>query len=98
MIDEYKIEAATEKDIEKISALENICFSSPMSKDNLRAFLLGENGLAFVCYETDKKENALMPCAYGGALCVFDEAQILNIATHPDHRGRGLGRLVTEKL
>ena len=36
--------------------------------------------------------------AYGGMLTVLDEGQITNIATHPDHRRRGLGEAVVRAL
>lgn len=91
----YLFKAVSEEDIDGIAGLEELCFAVPMSRDNLSRFLLGETGIAFVCYET---KSAKIPCAYGGALLVFDETQILNIATHPEHRGRGLGKQITEML
>ena len=93
--DGYIVRPASEKDIEGIVELENQCFSHPMSADNAKSFLLGENSIAFVCCETDLPDAVL---AYCGALCVLDEAQVLNVATAPSHRGKGLGRLVTQAL
>lgn len=95
MICGYTVRPITENDIKKIVELEKQCFSHPMSEENAKSFLLGGNGIAFVCFETENEENL---CAYGGALCVFDEAQVLNIATSPHHRRRGLGRAMTEIL
>ena len=91
----YTVRQVTENDIKKIVELEKLCFSHPMSENNAKSFLLGENSVAFVCFETENEENI---CAYSGAICVFDEAQVLNIATSPDHRRKGLGRLMTETL
>lgn len=90
----YKLLVITEKDLDGIATLEQMCFSCPMSRENLQAFLLGENGCGFVCYDTKND----LPCAYGGMMCVLDEAQILNIAAHPEYRGRGLGKAITKKL
>jgi len=98
MTDGYAIRAIDEKDIDQIALLEQRCFSVPMTEENIRAFLLGENGVAFVCYDTQNTDFPSTLCAYCGAVCVLDEAQILNVATAPDHRGRGLGRCVTEAL
>ena len=95
-IEGYKLNVLTEKDLDRVAALEQLCFSCPMSRENLKAFLLGENGCGFVYYGTGNGDD--LPCAYGGMMCVLDEAQILNIATHPDHRGRGLGKSITERL
>ena len=39
-----------------------------------------------------------MAAAYGGVITVADEGQILNIATHPDHRRRGYGRLIMNEI
>ena len=99
MIDkaQYNMYFISEDDIPGIAGLEELCFSCPMNSDNLRAFLLGENGCSFVVYETENIKRDI-PCAYGGMMTVLDEAQILNIATHPEHRGKGLGRAVTCRL
>ena len=91
----YIVRAVSEKDIPGIVRLEEQCFSHPMSEDNAKSFLLGDNSIAFVCCETKSPD---LICAYCGALCILDEAQVLNVATAPSHRGRGLGRLVTETL
>ena len=91
----YIVGAVSEDDIGDIVDLEEMCFAFPMSEANARSFLLSENSAAFVCRET---ENAGKLCAYCGAICVLDEAQVLNVATDPDFRRRGLGRLVVEAL
>ena len=98
MTDRYVIRYICDDDIDQIADLEEKCFSSPMSKENIRAFLLGQNGVSFVCYNTENKENSPVLCAYCGAMLVFDEAQVLNVATHPSYRGIGLGRGVTVAL
>ena len=91
----YTIRAISKDDIENIARLEKECFAVPMSEENISNFLLGENSLSFVCYETNSNDS---PCAYGGAICVLDEAQILNVATAPLHRRKGLGNLVMTAL
>ena len=35
---------------------------------------------------------------YGGMWLILDEAHITNIAVHPEHRRRGVGRLLMETL
>ena len=91
----YKVRSACRSDVKQIAELERICFSFPMSEENVEKFLFGEHSLAFVCYE-EKDEHSV--CAYCGAICVLDEAQILNVATSPQHRRKGLGRLVVQAL
>ena len=70
-----------------VAALERAVFHAPWSEEAL-AMLTREGGVGFAVCEG---ETAL---AYGGMLCVLDEGQITNIATHPDHRRRGLARRV----
>lgn len=74
-----------------VAALERAVFHAPWSEESL-ALLTREGGVGFAVCEG---ESAL---AYGGMLCVLDEGQITNIATHPDHRRRGLARRVVGAL
>lgn len=91
----YVIRPIAEEDVKRVATLEQICFTCPMSEENVRNFLLSENGLAFVCYDNENKGEL---CAYCGAICVLDEAQVLNVATAPEHRRRGLGRELVFRL
>ena len=72
--------------------LENICFSSPWSREALE-LLLGNTAVGFCA--VDKTGRVL---AYGGMLVVLDEGEITNIACHPDARRKGLGEAVTSAL
>ena len=78
----------TAEHIDRVSELEQLCFSHPISKKNLETFLLGVTGKGFVSFDTKAKKLA----AYGGVLLVAGEAQVLNVATHPEYRRTGLGR------
>lgn len=71
--------------------LEKLCFSEPWSENSL-GLLTREGGIGFaaVC------DGVL--AAYGGMTHVLDEGQITNIATHPDHRRRGLAEAVLGAL
>jgi len=82
-----------EKDqIHGVAELEKLCFCCPWSEESL-GLLLGESAVGFCA--VDKKGNVL---AYGGMMCVLDEGEITNIATHPDARRMGLGRAVVSAL
>ena len=94
-MNKYYIRPITETDVDLIFEIESLCFSSPMTKENIRSILLGKMGIAFVCFDTENEDRLV---GYGGMFCVADEAQILNIATHPSFRGKGIGRLVTSTL
>lgn len=74
-----------------VAELERLCFSEPWSEGSLR-FLLTDAAIGFVCME----DQAVT--AYGGMWIAPDEGQITNIAVHPDHRRKGMGRAVTLAL
>ena len=79
--------------LESLARLESLCFAHPMSLDNLKMLLPDGIGDGFVML--DDKDEAV---AYGGVIFVLDEGQILNIATHPDHRRRGYGRIIMDSI
>ncbi len=77
-----------------VAQLELLCFAEPWSEHSLQ-MLCKQNGKGVVVLPEHGGESAL---AYGGMTYALDEASITNIAVHPDHRRRGLGRAVTEAL
>ena len=80
--------------IDMVAELEELCFAHPLSKNNLGMLLPGGIGNGFVIVDEVKGVAA----AYGGIICVLDEGQILNIATHPEYRRRGLGRKIMDTI
>ena len=77
--------------LEGIAALEQLCFAHPWSAHALE-LLCGDTALGYVAVEGDTV------LAYGGMLCVLDEGQITNVATHPDHRRHGYADAVLRAL
>jgi ribosomal-protein-alanine N-acetyltransferase len=88
----FEIETLSDEHLAPVAELEQLCFSRPISKDNLKAFLIDGIGRGFVSVETKSGEIA----AYGGVIVAAGEAQILNIATHPSYRRLGLGRKIMQ--
>lgn len=86
---EIKRVSATE--LEALSRIEALSFSSPWSQKSLE-LLLGERAFG-LCAVVDGEA-----VAYVGVLCVLDEGQITNVATHPDYRRRGLARTLMTSL
>lgn len=74
-----------------VAALERTVFAHPWS-ENALALLCGDTAFGYVTVEGERVT------AYGGMLTVLDEGQITNIATHPDHRRRGLATEVLHAL
>ncbi len=83
-------ERLTVEHIPAVAQLEKMCFASPWSENSLELLTREGIGMGMVCQADGKV------CAYGGMLCVLDEGQITNIATHPDYRRLGYGRAIVE--
>ncbi len=68
-----------------VAELERAVFHAPWSEEALR-LLVGESAVGFVILAGERA------VCYAGMLCVLDEGQITNVATHPDFRRRSLAR------
>lgn len=82
----------TKEDISKIAALEQVCFSDPWTEEMLfsglknrffHGILLEENGEIL---------------GYACETVVFEDAEIGIVAVAPEHRKKGLGKRLMEKL
>ncbi|MCH5276286.1 MAG: ribosomal protein S18-alanine N-acetyltransferase [Desulfovibrionaceae bacterium] len=73
-------------DMAAVAELEARCFSSPWREDQLRAALLSPHFSAYGM----KGQDRLF--AYISLNLVPGEIEVLNIATHPEYRRRGLAR------
>ncbi len=88
--------------LSQVAEIEKHCFSEPWSERSLELLLEGQDrvgngsGVGFVCLVPDGEGQTV--CAYGGMLCVLDEGQITNIATHPEYRRKGLGHRIVASL
>ncbi len=79
------IERFTADDLPEAVLIEQACFSIPWSEASLKMLLCEP-----YCGFTLRVDGGLV--AYVGMLSVAGEAQVLNLATLPEHRGRGYGR------
>jgi ribosomal-protein-alanine N-acetyltransferase len=75
----------------EVAQIENLCFSDPWSVESLE-LMLGEQATGLVAIE----EGKLL--GYVGMICVLDEGQLVNVATHPDSRRRGVGRALMSAI
>lgn len=80
-------------DLDRIVELEQLCFTSPWSK---QAFLyeLNENPYG---YYVILKEHAQI-VAYLGLWLDAERAQITTLGVDPDHRGQGYGKALLEHM
>ena len=80
-----EIKQIAREDVPFVAEIERLCFSDPWSEKSFEILLDGKNvGLVALVDG--------VVAAYVGLICVLDEGQITNIATHPDYRRRGLAR------
>lgn len=81
-----------QEDAEEIAAIEEMTFAKPWSRKDFWAEAVNENAV----YVVGLVENKVV--AYGGVWISFEEAQVTNIAVHPDYRGQGIGTELFSKL
>jgi ribosomal-protein-alanine N-acetyltransferase len=90
-----EIRVAETSDISRLSELELLCFSIPWSEESLRTFVTDpERRRCFVC--EDRTYNPAI-IGYIGIQFVCDEAEIANLAVHPDRRNEGVGRVLLDE-
>lgn len=74
----------TPADLDEVLAIEKASFRTPWKREHFEAELSGRYSFPFVA-ETDGKL-----VGYVCLMSLFEEAQILDIAVSPEHRGRGI--------
>lgn len=88
------IEKMKRKHINEIYQIECASFYTPWSKAALTNEL--KNKAAYYFVAIDEKKSRVM--GYGGFWRVVDEANINNIAVHPDYRGKHIGDKIMQIL
>lgn len=76
-----------EDDVNGVLAITNLCFSTPWSKSSITGEL--NNPLAKYIIAKDLESNSIV--GFVGAWIVVGEADITNIAVHPNYRNLGIG-------
>lgn len=80
-------------DLGDVAQIERLCFAdAAWSQSSLELLTKDGIGMGLVC----RKGGSVV--AYAGMLCVVDEGQITNIATHPDFRRMGYASAIVEGL
>ena len=78
--------------IDSLFDLENICFTIPWSKKLFENDII--NPLAYYVLAVSNSKVI----GYCGLYKVLDEADITNIAVHPDYRGRGIAQTMLDNV
>ena len=77
---------------EQVYQIEELSFITPWSRKSIRSEIDNKAGRYIVILDGEKV------AAYGGFWLVLDEANINNVAVHPDYRGRGISKLLMNTL
>ena len=78
--------------VAQIAALEAMCFSAPWSERSVSSEL--ENALSLWIVAMDGENLA----GYVGSQSVLGEADMMNLAVHPDYRRQGVGEQLVNTL
>ena len=92
MEETFIIRRMTEEDVAAVAALEAENFSRPWSYDAFYKTLSDENYIVMIAKDTD----ALL--GYCVLLCMGEEADITNVCTAPEARGKGVATVMLNAL
>ena len=81
-----RFEQMTDAHVAQIAKLEKLCFSDPWSEKSVASELNNRLSLWLVALDGDTVAG------YVGSQSVLDQADMMNIAVHPDYRRQGIGR------
>jgi ribosomal-protein-alanine N-acetyltransferase len=85
----YKIRPAVPADLHEMYVLELESFSTPWTRESLAAFIT--DSPVRKCFVAVDDSPKTMVLGYIGIQYVGEEAEIVNIAVHPDNRNTGIG-------
>ena len=81
-----------ESHVAAVAEIEKLCFSDPWSENSVRYELTNPLSYWLVAMEGDRVAG------YVGSQTVLDEADMMNIAVHPDFRRLGIAQCLVETL
>lgn len=78
--------------VPQVAELEKLCFADPWSEKSITSELDNKWALWMVALEADEVVG------YIGSQSTVDEADVMNVAVHPDYRRRGIAESLIESL
>lgn len=81
-----------EEYLDSLKELEDICFTSGWSRKMFENDIKNKNAFYVLCLHNQKV------IAYCGLYSVLDEADITNIAVHPEYRKNGIATQLVQKI
>lgn len=95
-VDRFRYRPMEKGDLDTVAGIESLVSPEPWS----RSLLAGELDIPADANHWLVAEHEVSGSVVGfaGTMVVADEAHILNLAVHPDHRRRGIGREMLRRL
>ena len=81
-----------ESHVQPIAEIEKLCFSDPWSVNSIGSELKNPLSLWIVAEDNGKVAG------YVGSQTVLGEADMMNLAVHPDYRRQGIGEELVQQL
>ncbi len=91
-VENITIERMSEDDLEEVVRLEKLCFSDPWSKRSFEEELKHRFSIPLVV------KSGTRVIGYSCLWHVYDQMEIANIAVSPEFRGKGIGRILMERV
>lgn len=86
----YQIRKMTEEDLDAVLAIEEVSYTTPWQSEHFRNEISARYSFPFVAVENEEVIGYLC------LMSLFEEAQILNVATLQSRRGMGVARALIE--
>lgn len=78
--------------VPQVAELEKLCFGDPWSENSIAGELTHDYSFWLVAEEDGRVVG------YIGSQIVFPDADMMNVAVHPDHRRLGIGQILVDTL
>lgn len=92
-MNDFSIHSATIKNFAQLQKIEKLCYSQPWTETMLRAELESAHALHFLGLEAGNLVTGFIL-----SQLIADEIHIHNIAVLPDHRKKGIARIMLHHL
>ena len=93
----YSVEQMMERDLDEVVSIEEITGLNRWGYDAYRRELFkNPNSVLLVARSFERDEQGRSILGFIAGWTVEDELHVNNLASHPDHRGRGVGRALME--
>ncbi|PHV63620.1 ribosomal protein S18-alanine N-acetyltransferase [Cyanobacterium aponinum UTEX 3222] len=93
---EIQFQVLTDKDLEQVLELDQICFGGLWSLDSYKREIESPNSYLLII--TVNTHSGTKVIGFGCFWAILEEAHITILAIHPDFQGQGLGSLLLENL